>query len=198
LRARETRRDETRLVGGGAQPQRTRHHLFLRRREAVEGRDDAVADGIQGEHPERLLDEHADFLDVEERGGGGERDGDGEPVAVLPQREGQREVPQHEEAGGDACVGDGDGRFEEALAGADVVVELGDVVVHVDLVPPADMAVRHELRHDLHHVVGFVRRCHHRLQLPRLEYAGELLPQCHILIRALPGLAGGRLFLFNK
>jgi hypothetical protein len=47
-------------------------------------------------------------------------------------------------------------------------------------------------------VVGFVRGRHHRLQFPRLQYAGELLPQRHILIRPLPGLAGGRLFLLTS
>ena len=112
-------------------------------------------------------------------------------MAVVPKRERQGEVPEHEEAGGDACVGDGNRRFEEALAGADVVVELGDVVVHVELVPLADMAVRHELRHDLHHVVGLVRGGHHRLQFLRLQYADELLPQRHSLISALLGLAAG-------
>jgi hypothetical protein len=54
----------------------------------------------------------------------------GAPGAGGPQREGQQREPDHEEARGVAGVVERDGRAQDALAAAQAVLKVGEVVLH--------------------------------------------------------------------
>jgi len=81
------------------------------------------------EDGEGVLDEHSHFLDAEEDGRVDDGDRDGEPVEGVPEREGEEEVVQDQEAGGEAGVGERDGGLEQPLAAAHVIGEGREVLL---------------------------------------------------------------------
>ena len=124
--------------------------FLVRDLQAFHGRLHGVAEGGQRQHPERLLDHDADFLDVEEAGGADEGDGDGEPAAEAPEAEGEAQVPQGEDARRHARERQRDGRVEDALAGARDGLEVRHALIHRQPLPHRDAAAHEHLRDHLH------------------------------------------------
>mmetsp|Transcript_35591 Transcript_35591/g.84003 ORF Transcript_35591/g.84003 Transcript_35591/m.84003 type:complete len:259 (+) Transcript_35591:275-1051(+) len=95
------------------------------------GRDGAVAEGLERQDGEGLLDLDADLLDAEEEESDDELGRDGRPVVPRlaessPQREGQQDEEDGEEARSEPRVHKGDRRLEDALVGAGQVDEHRD------------------------------------------------------------------------
>lgn len=72
---------------------------------------------------------HSHLLYAEERCGGEEGGGHHHPVALIPEREGQEEVPEHQEAAREARVRERNGLIQDALAAANLVVEVGQIAI---------------------------------------------------------------------
>merc|ERR1719498_1071335 len=92
----------------------------------------------------------------------------------APQRHRQQAQVQDQDAGGVARVGDGDGRAQDALAGAHAVVEDAHVLVHLGGGDGVGVGGLDDLRHDLHAVVGPVRGAQESLQLVGRQHALQL------------------------
>eukprot|EP00232_Nephroselmis_pyriformis_P030659 CAMPEP_0182862662 /NCGR_PEP_ID=MMETSP0034_2-20130328/6195_1 /TAXON_ID=156128 /ORGANISM="Nephroselmis pyriformis, Strain CCMP717" /LENGTH=395 /DNA_ID=CAMNT_0024994761 /DNA_START=184 /DNA_END=1368 /DNA_ORIENTATION=+ len=138
----------------------------------------------EGQDGEGLLDLDAELLDADEEEGGEGFDGDGAPVALADDAEGEERQPEEERAGGVAGVGERDGRLVDALARPDHVREGGQVVVQPVALDGVQLGGVHKLGHHLDHVVGAVRRGREESELIRLEHHRALLCDVVLVRRA--------------
>mmetsp|Transcript_34871 Transcript_34871/g.76211 ORF Transcript_34871/g.76211 Transcript_34871/m.76211 type:complete len:276 (-) Transcript_34871:529-1356(-) len=149
---------------------------------------DGAADGLAGEDREGLLDVDSHILDAEEEESGEDLNRHRLPAALLIERDREHGEAKDEEAGGEPRVGLGDGRFEDALALAQHVVEERNVLVHGSGAHLGDLRAADDLRNDMQNVARHMHLLQGHLQLIRSEDVLEL--GAHVLVRAEVHLEG--------
>mmetsp|Transcript_34002 Transcript_34002/g.85216 ORF Transcript_34002/g.85216 Transcript_34002/m.85216 type:complete len:447 (+) Transcript_34002:133-1473(+) len=148
-------------------------------------RDGAIAERLEREDREGLLDVDAHLLDAEEEEGDHDLCGDRRPVVprlaeLAPQGEGQHEEEDGEEARREARVDQRDGRLEDALVRAGQVDKHGDGRVDARGMLHVDVRLAQRRRHGAQAEHRPVARLHRVISLrPRDEALVHKLVELH-------------------
>mmetsp|Transcript_20585 Transcript_20585/g.45052 ORF Transcript_20585/g.45052 Transcript_20585/m.45052 type:complete len:260 (+) Transcript_20585:103-882(+) len=133
-----------------------------------------VADGLERQHREGLLNLHAEVLHSEQRRGHERCDWNREPSAVSHYRERDGHQPQEEEPGGVPGVWQRDGTANDAFACPEDVAEGGEVLVNSCPLDRSEVRALHNLGHHEQDVKRRVGVAQSGLQLVRFQDGREV------------------------